>query len=341
MTTLDISAARKAHGGRDVLTGVDLAAPDGAITALLGPSGCGKTSLLRLIAGFDRLDAGEIALGGRPVSGPGVHLAPDKRRIGYVPQEGALFPHLSVAGNVGFGLSRAERKGTRVGETLALVGVSELCARYPHELSGGQQQRVALARALAPRPGVVLLDEPFNGLDLDLRRAVSSDVMAALRKTGASAILVTHDPEEAFASADVVAVMEGGRIAQAGAPEAVYAAPVSEAVARITGPIVVLEAFVRDGEAETPLGRVMTQPDAVRRNGLSRVCLRPEQIVTVAPGEGREGIAIARSFRGDHCLLTVAFGDLSLPVRAPASLSVALNQPVHVAVSGRCVAFAA
>jgi iron(III) transport system ATP-binding protein len=341
MTTVDIAGARKTHGAREVLSGVDLAAPDGAITALLGPSGCGKTTLLRLIAGFDRLDAGEIALGGRVVSGPTAHLPPEKRRIGYVPQEGALFPHLSVAGNVGFGLTRAERRGPRIGDTLALVGVSELTARYPHELSGGQQQRVALARALAPRPGVVLLDEPFNGLDLDLRRAVSAEVMAALRKTGASAILVSHDPEEAFASADVVAVMDKGRIAQAGAPETVYAAPVSAAVARITGPAIFLDAAARDGRADTALGVLPIRPDSRCPEGAARLCLRPEQIVTVAGGGGRAGTVTARSFRGDHCVLTVAFGDLALPVRAPASMAIGPDEPVHVAVLGPCVAFPA
>ncbi|GLK68423.1 ABC transporter ATP-binding protein [Hansschlegelia plantiphila] len=338
MTSISARDVRKAHGGNAVLRGVDLKVAGGEIAALLGPSGCGKTTLLRLIAGFDRLDGGEIAIDGRVVAGPGAHLPPEKRRIGYVPQEGALFPHLTVAGNVGFGLARRERTKARIDETLGLVGVSELAGRYPHELSGGQQQRVALARALAPRPGVVVLDEPFNGLDLDLRRAISTEVVATLRRTGASAILVTHDPEEAFASADLVAVMHEGLIAQQGNPLAVYATPASPEVARITGAAVFLDAVIRDGFAETVIGAMPLGAVAAGVNGRANVCLRPEQIV-VGALRGCAATVIDRSFRGDHCVLNVAVGDVRLPVRAPAAFEADASGVVHLEISGSCVAF--
>jgi len=340
MTSVRVREAKKAFNGQPVLRGVDFAVREGAIAALLGPSGCGKTTLLRLIAGFERLDGGAIEIHGREVARDALHVPPERRRIGYVPQEGALFPHLTVAGNVGFGLARRDRTKERIGDVLALVGVAELAGRYPHELSGGQQQRVALARALAPRPEIVLLDEPFNGLDLDLRRAVSAEVVATLRRSGASAVLVTHDPEEAFASADTVAVMDHGAIAQQDDPRSVYLRPASADVARITGAAVFLDAKINGAMAETALGSMPLGAVSAGVNGVARICVRPEQIVLGEPGCGRPAKILSRSFRGDHTVLTVAIGEFRLPVRAPTSFVADDAGEVQVTLEGSCVAFA-
>ena len=220
MTALTIRGLAKAFDATPVLTGVDLDVPAESLTAVLGPSGCGKTTLLRLVAGFLRPDAGTIAFGEEVVAGPGRFVTPQRRRVGYVPQEGALFPHLDVAGNIAFGLpGRARRSRDRLAELLDLVGLdARLAGQYPHELSGGQQQRVALARALAPRPSVVLLDEPFSSLDAGLRESTGRAVAEVLRSARATAVLVTHDQGEALSLADQVAVMRAGRFLQVASP---------------------------------------------------------------------------------------------------------------------------
>ena len=212
----------KSFGTHPVLTGLDLNVPAGSFTAILGSSGSGKTTLLRLLAGFDRPDRGVLKIGERVVDGAGVHVQPELRRIGYVPQEGGLFPHLTVAANVGFGLSRTARRG-RVRELLELVGLTDLGRRYPHQLSGGQQQRVALARALAIEPEVVLLDEPFASLDAHLRASVREEVQRILRASATTTLLVTHDQDEALSLSDRVAVLRDGKIAQHATPQELYA----------------------------------------------------------------------------------------------------------------------
>ncbi|MFN2497394.1 MAG: ABC transporter ATP-binding protein, partial [Pseudonocardiaceae bacterium] len=254
MSELAVRGVVKSFGATTVLRGVDLSVPKGALAAVLGPSGCGKTTLLRVVAGFDRADAGEVVIGGRLVSGPGVAVPPERRRVGMVPQEGALFPHLSVAGNVGFGLPRRQRT-SRVAEMLDLVGLGGYGARMPHELSGGQQQRVALARALAPGPALVLLDEPFSALDTGLRAALREDVRRALHATGATAVLVTHDQQEALSTADLVAVLQAGTIVQAGPPAELYQAPRDLDVATFLGEAVLLDAVLRGADvADCALG---------------------------------------------------------------------------------------
>ncbi len=278
MTAVSVGNLTKAFGSSKVLRGIDLVVPDESVTAILGPSGCGKTTLLRLIAGFEAPDSGEIRLGDELVFGSGRFVPPQHRRVGYVPQEGALFPHLDVGHNITFGLRGRERRGGhRVEELLALVGLSsEVRARFPHQLSGGQQQRVALARALAPGPTLILLDEPFASLDAGLREGTGRAVVAALKAVHTTAVLVTHDQSEALSLADQVAVMRDGVLAQVGTPHEVYRAPADLGVAEFVGAAVVVDADVVDGSAGSDLGplHVMAGYDG----GRARLLVRPEQI---------------------------------------------------------------
>ena len=256
MSSVVVKGLRKSFGERRVLVGVDLDVAEGSLTAVLGPSGSGKTTLLRILAGFERADAGWVDIGGQLVEGERTHVLPEQRRIGYVPQEGALFPHLDAAGNVGFGLPRRLRKGGRVADYLELVGLAGQGKLYPHQLSGGQQQRVALARALATVPSLVLLDEPFSSLDQALRSEVRADVARVLAETRTTAVLVTHDQDEALSLADQVAVLRDGTVAQHTGPEDLYYHPADPSLARFVGEANILEATVRDGTAETVLGAV-------------------------------------------------------------------------------------
>ncbi len=338
MSLLLVEAVYKTHAGQPVLRGVDLEVPPQAIVALLGPSGCGKTTLLRLIAGFEAADMGRIAMNGRVLEGPGRHVPAERRHIGYVPQEGTLFPHLTVAENVGFGLTRAARREGRVGEALQLTGLTGLDRRYPHQISGGQQQRTALARALAPRPDLILLDEPFAALDLGLRRTVCADVVALLRHHKATAVLVTHDPQEAFASADLVAVMQDGRVIQCAEPQTLYRQPVNADVARLTGAAIILDGAIQGGRVATALGSLQPQPGGPD-SGRVRVMLRPEQVVRVAPGEGIAVQRLATAFRGDHTLATVGVDGVCLELRL--TLPDAVPETLHLRVLGACMAYAA
>ena len=329
MTHLTITGLQKQLDGVPVLRGIELAIPRGAILALLGASGSGKTTLLRLIAGFEQADAGEIALDGRTLT----NVPAEQRRIGYVPQEGTLFPHLSVAGNIGFGLTRAERASGRIEEAMRLTGLDGLAARYPHELSGGQQQRTALARALAPRPGLVLLDEPFNALDRALRQSVCADVIAVLRQQGATAILVTHDPQEAFINADLVAVMRQGGIAQCADPETLYRNPVDIEVAQLTGPTIILDGIVHGDTAQTVMGLIQLHPGGPA-SGPARILLRPDQITPAATGIPAR--ILRRAFHGNHNQLTIAVGNTTLEIPVP-SLNPAA-EVLNLAVMGKAKA---
>ena len=316
MSRLEVRGITKSFDGQPVLRGVDLDVPAGAFAAVLGPSGCGKTTLLRVVAGFEHADAGTVTLGGTDVTAPGLHLPPEKRRVAVVPQEGALFPHLTVGQNVAFGLpSRAARRGTRVSELLELVGLRGFDRRMPAELSGGQQQRVALARALGPQPHVVLLDEPFSALDAALRASVRADVRAALRAAGATALLVTHDQEEALSTADLVAVMRDGVVVQAGTPQEVYRFPRDVGVARFVGEAVVIPATVRGGVVWTPLGHLpLTGP---ARDGVGTAVLRPEQVHLVPVGQGLPARVVDTSFYGHDASIRLEVrcpGDVDLPV---------------------------
>ena len=305
-TALSVRGLARSFGATRVLEGVDLDVERGGVLALVGPSGCGKTTLVRVVAGFDRLDEGRVDLAGRTVALEGpvvaaeagvgrVHVDPERRRVGVVPQEGALFTHLDVAGNIGFGLARGgrTREGrARVAHMLDLVGLAGLGARRPDQLSGGQQQRVAVARALAGRPDLVLLDEPFSALDTSLRLSVREAVMSALRAEAASVLLVTHDQDEALSVADRVAVMLEGRIAQVGTPEEVYARPSTEQVARFLGEAVLLAGRASGLRVRTELGDL---PIAQPADGAVTVLLRPEQLV---PEPLRSGTAAGAAAAG-------------------------------------------
>ena len=273
----------KAFGDAPVLRGVDLTVPAGRLVALLGPSGCGKTTLLRTIAGLERPDAGEVRVGARILSGHGTFTPPEKRRIGMVFQDAALFPHLSVGRNVAYGLPRRDpRRAERVAAALALVGLTGFADRAPATLSGGQAQRVALARALAPEPSVILLDEPFSGLDAPLRAELRLEVRRVLAETGATGIFVTHDQEEAFVVGDEVAVMQVGLILQQAAAATLYELPVTREVAEFVGDANLVDG-VGDGDvARTPVGPV---PLHAPRTGPLQVMIRPERLLA-EPGGG-------------------------------------------------------
>jgi iron(III) transport system ATP-binding protein len=273
---------RKRFGSAEVLCGADLRARPGTVVALLGASGCGKTTLLRCISGLERPDAGEVSLGDRTLVGEGVLVAPERRGIGMVFQDGALFPHLSVGRNVAYGLSRRERRRERVAETLRLVGLAGLEDRMPSTLSGGQQQRVALARALAPRPVAILLDEPFSNLDAPLRVALRDEVRRLLHHLDTAAVFVTHDQEEALQVGDEVAVMDAGVVLQQGVPTELYERPASPEVARFLGDANLIPGFADGEAAETVLGRIPLHEPC---HGPVEVMVRPERLIA-QPGEG-------------------------------------------------------
>jgi iron(III) transport system ATP-binding protein len=309
---LELSGIRFAFdGATEVLKGIDLRVEHREIVALLGPSGCGKTTLLRAIAGLVRPDAGSVALGGRTVFGAGVWVPTEHRHVGLVPQEGALFPHLDVGRNVAFGLRDIPRtlRGARVAECLELVGLAGSERRRPGELSGGQQQRVALARALAPRPSVVLLDEPFSALDATLRAHLREDVRGVLRAAGATAVLVTHDQEEALSFADRVAVMRDGTLAQVADPVTLYQHPADLQVAEFVGESVLLPAeLLVDGgrRARCALGELVVDGAGPRlRAGAAQAVIRPEQLELRAPdgGSGAEATVVAATYFGHDALV--------------------------------------
>lgn len=291
----------------------------GEILCLLGASGCGKSTLLRLIAGVERPDSGEITLAGRLLAGPGRFVEPEARGIGFMFQDYALFPHLSVADNVAFGLRGAPSAAVkaRVAEVLAVAGVAGLAARYPHQLSGGESQRVALARALAPRPGLLLMDEPFSNLDQGLRDSVRAETLALLRQLGVAAILVTHDPAEALAVADHLAVMHAGRIEALADPRSLYHAPPTLYAARFLGPGSTLPGRVAGGALLTPLGRFAAPGLA---EGQAAVAFfRPQALVLCDPSEGAAARIERAEFLGaqERLVLRLETGGAELRLDLP------------------------
>ena len=313
MTLLELDDLSKSYGAVAALDGVTLAVAEGSRTAVVGPSGSGKSTLLRLVAGFEAADRGRIVLGGETVADGCRGVPAHRRGIGIVAQDGALFPHLSVADNIGFGLDRGARdRAERVRELMGAVELDPaMGARRPHELSGGQQQRVALARALARRPRLMLLDEPFSALDAGLREATRAAVAGVLGQFGIACILVTHDHAEALSFADRVAVLEAGRLVQAGAPRELYWRPRDARAAAFLGETVLLPGEVRGGSAACRLGRVPVAPGTAP--GPAEIMLRPEQIrlEPAAPGEalddaGALGEVTAVAFGGTLSSVTVA-----------------------------------
>jgi iron(III) transport system ATP-binding protein len=312
MRHVTVTGLDKAFGPHPILAGLDLEVPAGSLTAILGPSGSGKTTLLRLLAGFERADAGTISIGGVLADGPGVYLPPERRRIGYVPQEGSLFPHLTVAGNVGFGLSTRQhgarhRRGGRVEALLETVGLAGFGRRYPHQLSGGQQQRVALARALAIEPAVVLLDEPFASLDAHLRASVRADVQEIFRRAGTTAVLVTHDQDEALSVADRVAALRDGRIAQCAPPEDLYCRPADPRLASFIGDANLVDGVVSGSTVKTLFGCLPLDPAATIPGSASQVTvlIRPEQVDIVPNEDGLTARVTSYRYHGHDAVLCV------------------------------------
>lgn len=282
----------------------DLIVEEGAIVSLLGPSGCGKTTALRAIAGFEPPDAGSVSIGGRTVFSDGVDVPPEKRRVGMVFQEYALFPHMTVADNIGYGVTEEDR-AARVAEVIDMVGLTGMDDRLPNELSGGEQQRVALARALAPRPDVVLLDEPFSNLDAPQRDRMRREVRRILRDAGATAVFVTHDQAEALAIADTVAVMRDGHVVQVGGPLDVYQNPADQWVASFLGDSITVDGIAEDGTVKTELGDF---PSAGTADGPVEVVIRPEWI-RPTPAVNGEGTVIDREFYGHDQMLLIELPD--------------------------------
>jgi iron(III) transport system ATP-binding protein len=341
MSGLLLTGVHKRFGDHVVLDGCNLNVPAGSFTALLGPSGAGKTTLLRLLAGFDNPDAGTITVGDRVLSGPGVHVPPERRRIGYVPQEGSLFPHLDCAANVGFGLPRAQRK-QRTAELLEMVGLAELHSRYPHQLSGGQQQRVALARALAVDPEVVLLDEPFASLDVHLRAGVRDDVKRILTEAGTTTLLVTHSQDEALSAADLVAVMREGQIVQHASPHELYTVPNDERLARFVGDANLLPGQLDDGHVETMLGRFPAKQVGKGGGGSVTVLIRPEQLTLGPAGNGGvSGRIVRRDYHGHDTVVCVELdGGTILSARTLGNAQPELGQSVTVNAEGPVLVWA-
>jgi iron(III) transport system ATP-binding protein len=351
MSALTVTGVTRTFPGRS--PGADVVAVDavslhvaqGSLTAVLGPSGCGKTTLLRLVAGFLVPDSGTIAFDDRGVAGAGRPVPPQQRRVGYVPQEGALFPHLDVGGNIGFGLTGEQRRGggsgDRVDEMLDLVELPRsFRTRHPHELSGGQQQRVALARALAPRPTVVLLDEPFSSLDASLRESTGRAVARALRAAHATGILVTHDQSEALSLADQVAVMRAGHMVQAGAPADVYMAPHDPELARFVGGATSLPGHADGAGAACALGTVtLTHPPSA---GDLVLVVRPDQLRL----DGDDGVPAEVdevSFYGHDAAvrLTLLESRTALVARVSGPSAPAAGDEVRVSVAGPLHAYPA
>ncbi|MBX7455156.1 ABC transporter ATP-binding protein [Mycolicibacterium sp. 3033] len=322
----------KFFGTRRVLAGAELAVPDGSMTAVLGPSGCGKTTLLRIVAGFTDPDAGTVRIAGQLVAGGPTPVPVHRRRVGLMPQEGALFPHLTVGGNIAFGMPRGER----VEKWLEVVGLEGLADARPHEISGGQQQRVALARALAARPRVLLLDEPFAALDAGLRTRVREDIATILRDTGTTSILVTHDQTEALSLADSVALLIDGSVAQHGSPAELYQRPATLAAARFVGATVELAGTASAGVVHTALGAL--HPLTRVADGPAVVVLRPEQLRPAA--EGRPAAVRACRFYGPDTAIELQLPDgCTVRMRVPGRADLVPGSDVSVEVAGSVLAY--
>jgi iron(III) transport system ATP-binding protein len=321
-----LEGVTKRFGAVIAVDGASLCVARGEVVALLGPSGCGKTTLLRLVAGFERPDAGTVEIAGRKTSGTGTWVPPEQRRIGMVFQDYALFPHLTTAENVGFGLPRRARLA-RVAELLSVVGLDGMGARYPHELSGGQQQRVALARALAPAPELILLDEPWSNVDPSMRESLRAEVTEIIRPLGVTVVLVTHDREEAFSLADRIALMRDGAVIQEGTSEELYFAPASRWAAEFVGAGNVLSGRVVNQLVQTPIGAFPA--NGASANGAARVLVRPELLELELDPVG-EAQVVGREFRGHDVFYRVLLRDVELVSQRPSTEVVPLGSRVSI-----------
>jgi iron(III) transport system ATP-binding protein len=321
-----LDGVTKRFGGVAAVEGASLCVERGQVVALLGPSGCGKTTLLRLIAGFAHPDAGTVEVASRAVAGPGTWIPPEQRRVGMVFQDYALFPHLDVAANVGFGLPRRTRT-SRVAELLSVVGLDDLGRRYPHELSGGQQQRVALARALAPAPELVLLDEPWSNVDPFLRESLRAEVASIIRPLGVTVLLVTHDREEAFSLADRIALMRDGAIVQEGTSEEIYFSPASRWAAEFVGAANVLTGRVEDGLIQTSVGAFPANGASARAS--TQVLVRPE-LLELEPDPAGAAEVVGREFRGHDVFYRLLLDGDELVSHRPSTEAVPLGSRVSI-----------
>ena len=329
---LTIDGVGVSFGSIDVLSDISLDVDPGEIVALLGPSGCGKTTLLRSVAGLEHINRGAIAVNGRVMADRSHHERPERRRVGMVFQDWALFPHLSVSENVSYGLNRDERRSGRVESSLEMVGLGGLGDRRPATLSGGQQQRVALARALAPRPSVLLLDEPFSNLDTGLRVQVRAEVHRLLTGLGITAVFVTHDQEEAFVLGDRVAVMRDGRLEQFGTPAELYEEPNSAWIASFVGDANFIPGRAAGTTAETALGAV---PLSRPVHGRVEVLVRPEHLrVAAADGAGNGTVTNIEYFGHDHMIRVDLIDGTRVACRAPGWPAVDRGQAVTVGCDG-------
>ena len=348
MSVLQLSGVGKRFGASVVLHDLDLTVADGSITAVLGASGSGKTTLLRLLAGLERADEGTIRIGDRVVDDGRSAVPASKRKVGYVPQDGALFPHLRVAANIGFGLTKergsAKEREHRVAELLELVGLTGLAKRFPHQLSGGQQQRVAVARALATDPEVVLLDEPFSSLDASLRQSLGQDIAHILGETRTTSVLVTHDQDEAMSLADQIAVLRDGQIAASAPPRDLYQDPPDVMTAAATGPLNVVAGRISRGRGYCAIGAVKLRAGATRPpDGPCRLVIRPEQLavqLNATKGAARATVDDV-TFYGHDAVARVTLCDApeTVLVRVGGELPLHAGQQVWVGVTGTAQAF--
>jgi iron(III) transport system ATP-binding protein len=334
-TVLSLQSINKSFAGQPILKNLNLDVFQGELLAVLGNSGSGKTTFLRLISGFDLADSGAIEIGGRAVFGKGVNVLAEERKVGFVPQDAALFPHLNVTKNIEFGIHKmpAAERAARVAELLKLVDLVGFEERLPHELSGGQRHRVALARALAPKPDLILLDEPFSALDAELRVRLREDVRKVIAKTGTTAILVTHDQEEALSMASRVAILRDGEFAQIGKPNEIYQAPADVEMATFLGDSVVIDGVVKDDKIVTDLG-LLTPLNKVANGAKGRVAIRPENFY-LQPNPKGEGEVISRQYFGHDALIEVKLPKLVIQARANGPFAPEIGMKVTVWVRGQ------
>ena len=332
---LTCTSVSKRFGDVQALKHADLTVADGALLALLGPSGCGKTTMLRLIAGFETPDEGEVTLRGKLIASPRHSMAPEERKVSMVFQDFALFPHLNVGANVAFGLPKGPDKPSRVAELLALVRLDGYESRMPHELSGGQQQRVALARALAPRPDLLLMDEPFSNLDPAVRSEVRREVRQLIRDVGITAVIVTHDQEEALSLAGQVALMMAGTVLQVGTPSELYSRPASRAAGEFLGAANLLPGDVRDGIVLTPLGSL---PVTASFLGAADAMLRAEDLALSEAG-GVPAEVLDIDYYGHDQMVTARLESGEVVRIRTLTSSVTPGQKVGVIVKGECFVF--